>query len=150
MKTDASSSMPDAQPRMKTWLRYTIAFGIALILVIAITLYRGFDFALPLYHNAGAIADGCFVSGVLIFGFGLLLRIATTGFFDMLSYGMRSFFNLLIGAFRRPENEPKFYDYKVAKAEKRGKPGYTLVIVGAVLLIFSGIGTWIFMSQAPL
>jgi len=142
-----SQTKPSVDKKRK-WIAYGVAAAVGLAIALAVAVYRGFGLGQPGHVNAGAVSDGCFVAGVLIFGVGCLMWIGTTGFFDMLSYGMRSFFNLIL-PHKRPENEPKFYDYKMEKEKRRGKPTYTLVIVGAALLLISGLCTALFFSLSP-
>ena len=143
-----SKAMQD-KGNAKKGVAYGIALAVGLGIALAVAFYRGLSLHQPGHMIASALSDGFFVAGVLIFGVGGLMLISYTGFFDMISYGMRSFF-ILILPHKMPEKEPKFYDYKVEKEKRRGKPTYTLLIVGAGLLLLSGLCTWLFFRLSPM
>ncbi len=83
------------------------------------------------------LADAFFVSGILLALFGALLWIATTGFFDGVSFAFRSAAHLFL-PFLHLEKK-SFYDYKTEKAGKRAPAQFFLLIVGAGYLTLSGI-----------
>jgi len=85
-----------------------------------------------------AISDGLMVVGVMLAGVGLLAWISTTGFFDMLSYGFSSL-KVLVMPFARQKARPRFYDYKVAKQEKRKERPMHILCVGLGFLAASGV-----------
>lgn len=121
-----------------TWLQYVSTLFIGVVIAVLVALYRGFSWNLPAYRNAMYFSDGFFVAGVIIFGLGALMLVATTGFFDMMSYGVRYALSMVIPAMKK-DTAATFYDYKLEKNQKRGKPLYFMAIVGLVLLLLAGI-----------
>ena len=104
-----------------------------------IARYQGLNAANTLSLNARYLSDGCFVVGLMMTGVGLLTWVATTGFFDMMSYGVQYGVRALIGLFggnRRPDNK-NFYEYKLEKDEKRGKPVYAILLSGIAYILLS-------------
>jgi len=94
----------------------------------------------------GNLSDCFLLPGVLLTGVALLGWIGTFGFFDILSYGSRSFF----GIFIRPlaEDLPRtFYDYRVQKEEKGRKWSRETLIVGLIAL---GISVLLLIAYALL
>ena len=88
--------------------------------------------AWPVYCASNAL----FVPGVMWLGVSSLMWIATTGFFDMFGYAFKSLL-MLFSPLKRPGDIEHFYDYKVAKEEKRSGKGvpYAMLIVGVVLIM---------------
>lgn len=80
------------------------------------------------YH---ILSDSFFVSGVVITGIGLLVFSSNEGTFDMLVYGLRSFFDL----FRRNsiKRYESFYDYRTSRQANKFSFGFMLAS-GLVLL----------------
>lgn len=88
--------------------------------------------------NARYLSDGCFVVGLMVSGIGALIWIASTGFFDMVGYGIQYGIKMLTGIFsanRKPQNK-NFYEYKIEKQINREKTIYFVLICG---LIFVGL-----------
>lgn len=81
-----------------------------------------------------AISDGLMIMGVVYAGVGLLTWVASTGFFDMLSYGFASLW-VMFTPFKNPKNHPRFYDYKQARQEKRKSPRLVVLYVGLGFLL---------------
>ena len=71
--------------------------------------------SISIFH---ALADGFFPIGFLNFGFGLLLWIGTTGFFDIFGYSAKAILNFFIPR-RFTMDKGGYYEYKVKKEEKR-------------------------------
>ncbi len=82
------------------------------------------------------LTDAFFVAGVVITGAGLLVFSSNEGTFDMLIYGMDSFFDF----FRKKSTKkyPTFYDYRLSKADKKIRFGF-LVFSGLFFLALAGI-----------
>ncbi len=70
------------------------------------------------------LCDAFFVIGVVMSGMGLLIFTSNEGAFDMMVYGVRSFFDL----FRKNPSKkyPTFYDYQTSRATKKLKFGFML------------------------
>ena len=67
-----------------------------------------------IYH---ILSDAFFVAGILLTCFGLLIFSSNEGTFDMLVYGLDSFFDMF-----RIESRKKyktFYDYRESRADKK-------------------------------
>lgn len=115
---------------------YAACTAIGILIAGLVAISQGFDTSAPLAMNARWLSDGCFVAGMLMTGVGLLVWISTTGFFDMFSYGFHSLL-VLFSPLRKPENHETFFDYKMAKDERRGKPLMALLIVGICFILLS-------------
>ena len=76
--------------------------------------------------NYAALSDGFFVTGIVIGGIGLLMLISKTGFFDMISYGLQGLLHLIPGM--RIHRQESFYDYKMAREERRGQSNALLAL----------------------
>lgn len=86
--------------------------------------------------------DSFFAVGVICAGFGLLVFASNGGAFDIIVYGVARFFSL----FKKKPNDVKYvtyYDYHIAKAERKKTEFLFLIIVG---LVFIGI-SMIFLAQ---
>lgn len=83
-----------------------------------------------------AVCDGFSIVGVLETCLGLLLWIAGDGFFDSISYAMKSAAHLFIpGGAKR--SHQSFYDYKQKKAEKRKNRSAAGVLLRSGLLLIA-------------
>lgn len=80
------------------------------------------------YH---ILSDSFFVSGVVITGVGLLVFSSNEGTFDMLVYGMRSFFDL----FRRNsvKRYASFYDYRTSR--QANKFSFAFMLFSGLILL---------------
>ena len=88
--------------------------------------------------------DALFTGALLWLGFGGMMFVAATDFFDIFGYAFSSLL-VLFSPLKSPKEHKKFYEYKQDKAEKRRKREeerrsgnavpLTMVIVGALLLI---------------
>ena len=136
----------------KRWIKRIIIVVLASIISIWVTLYK---YNTPMYDGTRvsvfhAISDGLFVAGFLNFGFGVLIWISTTGFFDIFGYSAKSILNFFLPRswMERVGMTPKgdFYEYKVKKQEKRKDPllpietlflGIGFILVSLVLTIWA-------------
>ena len=91
-----------------------------------------------------ALSDGCFIVGVLLTSLGCLTWISTTGFFDMLFYGLHGLVSLL--PFKAPKKRKAFYDFKVERAGKRKAPLNAALLVGVAYLLLAVIFTVLFYN----
>lgn len=123
--------------KYKKLIPYAMTALIGLAIAVPIALYRGLGATAIAAINASCLSDGFFVAGLLLTGFGALIWISTTGFFDIFSYAGRSLL-VLFSPLRKPKELEHFYDYKLKKDEKRGqaKPHMLLVGVAYILLSF--------------
>lgn len=127
---------------MKKYLKYIITSSIGLSVTILILLSKKIFAQDKLLEIYKILTDAFFVPGVLIFGFGLLVYSSNEGVFDIVSYGMKAFFNL----FRtKPQKQVTYYEYKIAKHE-HDKPIVFFLIVGAVFMVISMIFTILYLN----
>jgi hypothetical protein len=95
---------------------------IALVIAGMMASRQGFALDGAAYLNCRDISDGCFVSGMIFTGMGMLLWVSSTGFFDIFGYAMKSLL-VLFSPLKKPGEHPHYYEYKCEKEEKRkGKP----------------------------
>ena len=98
--------------------------------------------AVKIFH---ILCDAFFVVGVVITGAGLLVFSSNEGSFDMIVYGVSSFFDL----FRKVSKKkyPTFYDYKVSREDKKIKFGFML-ICGIFFLVIAFIMFFIYRQYS--
>ena len=123
----------------KKWgkvLSHAIRTLAELALVFAVARLRGLDFSKSVQLNARYLSDGFFVVGLLATGLGLLIWVSTTGFFDILGYGVKSLL-VLFTSLKKPRDHISFYDYKQIRNENRGKPRHALLLSGAACILLS-------------
>lgn len=127
------------EKKSKKWLIWgLLALGEAALAVL-IARWQGLDAANPLPLNARWLSDGCFVVGLMTTGVGLMTWVATTGFFDIMSYGVQYGVRALVGLFggsRKPNNQ-NFYEYKAEREAKRGRPVYAILLSGIAFIALS-------------
>ena len=121
---------PAAVPRL-----IPLAIGLPFALLVA--KGRGLLSVAP-YTRLAALSDGCFAAGLTETGFGLLILISFTGFFDIFSYAARSVL-VLFTPFRKPGDLPGYADYRAMRASRRGKPGAALLVTGLLFLAVSAL-----------
>ena len=112
--------------------------ALSLLAALAVALYRGVFTAGDPLDVYGGLSDAFFVPGILLVCFGLLAFAARGGVFDMISYGARSLW-VLFTPFGKPEKHQRYYEYKLEKEAKRGKPKPRTLILGLVFLALSGL-----------
>lgn len=115
--------------------KYTIS------LIISLLIFGSILWTKDIFHQTvksdifKILCDASFVTSALFIGYGLLVLASNGGTFDMMVYGLRTFFNL----FSRDRSrivKQSFYDYRVEKQSKNGSFWY-LVIVGVFYLIIA-------------
>ena len=131
----------------KKLLKGLITLAIGLMLSGAVAVWQGFSLSIPAALMARTLSDGFFVAGLLFTGLGALVWVSSTGFFEMFSYGIHSLL-VLFTVLRRPEDHVSFYDYKLAKDAKRGKPMHNLLFAGLVLIALSAACLYLY-DQLP-
>lgn len=120
----------------KKWIGVAVTLAVALAIALAVSVWRGFAWENALALNCRYLSDGFFVSGMLLAGLGALIWISTTGFFDMLSYGVHSL-TVLFSTLKKPKDHETFYDYKTARAAKRGRPRMGILFAGIGCILIS-------------
>lgn len=122
------------EEKKKSPPRFFIALAAGAALALVIALLRGMGGSHTLRQNAGILSDGFFVSGIMLSGVGGLMAISgKTDFFDMFSYGFKSLL-VMFTPFKKPENHPRFYEYKMQRREKRKEPRMFLLYAGLTLI----------------
>lgn len=120
-------------------VRLWIAIGAGVVAGLLIALLRGLGGSQTPGQNAALISDGFFVTGALMGGVGALLAISgKTDFFDMLSYGVKSL-GVMFTPFKKPENHPRFYEYKMQRKEKRKAPPMFILYAGLALIVLAAL-----------
>ena len=102
----------------KKLLKYLIPSAVGALLSFLIMRYRGLFSSPTLAGKVMAVSDGFFVTAVLYVGFGLLLLVAQSGFYDIFTYGFKSLIYLFT-PMKRNRAEGGFYEYKIRQKEKR-------------------------------
>ncbi len=92
----------------KTLVSLLVQFAIALAVAIPVAIRQGLALNVPAYLNCRYLSDGFFVSAVLFVGMGGLFWVATTGFFDIFSYGFKSLF-VLFSPLKKAREFPQYY-----------------------------------------
>ncbi|MBQ8747995.1 MAG: DUF3899 domain-containing protein [Clostridia bacterium] len=87
--------------------------------------------AVVVYH---ILCDAFFAVGVVITAIGLLVFSANEGTFDIIVYGVNSFFDMFRKVSRKKYDT--FYDYRVSREEKKLSFGF-LLICGVLFLAIS-------------
>lgn len=113
-----------------------IQLGIALGIAAMVACSQGLSLKSSAQVNFGALCDGCFISAVLFVGLGSLMWIASTGFFDLFSYGVKSLMNFLTPT-KKLKDFPDYYEYKCEKDEKREGRAATYSVLLAGLMVFA-------------
>lgn len=119
---------------MKTLKRILITLVIGLVFVFMVAaskeVFKETE-AKVIFH---ILSDSFFAVGVVITGFGLLVVASNGGAFDMLSYGVSTFFSF----FRRSKARKyaDFYEYRVAKEKNKHNFGF-LLIAGSVIIVIA-------------
>ena len=124
------------EKKTRKWLWRVVRMMLGTVAAAAVARLRGFDLAKSLALNARYLSDGCFVVGLILTGLGVLVWISTTGFFDMMAYGVQSLL-VLFSILKSPKEHPSFYDYKQMRDAKRNKPRFGMLLTGIVFILVS-------------
>lgn len=122
----------------KSLMQYGVTAALALAAAVLIAISQGLTWPQAAPLMARYLSDGFFVVGLLLTGFGGLVWVSTTGFFDIFSYGFHSLL-VLFSSLRKPQEHEKFFEYKASKDAKRGKPLYFLLVVGLACVAVSAL-----------
>ena len=127
--------------------KYLIQLIVGIGIAIAIMYYRTPQMAEGISGNIVAISDGFAVVGLLYFGFGGLMLVSTTGFFDIFGYAFKKGAHAFIPNYGADLGN--YYDYKMERKEARGKgTEKSTLILGVVFLLISGLFTIIWYQVA--
>ncbi len=97
---------------MKRVKRYIITGIVNLVVLAAFAYFRGIFTAPDGEHVYHILSDDFFTVGVLNTSIGLLLWVSNEGAFDMLGYGMRSFWGFF---FKELNKYADYQDYKESR-----------------------------------
>ena len=141
------------------WARYTITSSICIVFSFVYAAIAGifspYEEVIAKFHWEDAtdllvrmhiLTDATFVSGIVMFGIGLLVVASNGGAFEMFVYGMRRFISL----FQKDVNKIKFktfYDYHVYKSNEPKQSFAYLLIVGGAFIALSGLFLTIYMTN---
>ena len=120
------------------WIAYGVNAIVALVIVSAVSLRQGFSLSQPLRESCRDLSDGFFVAGLMMTGIGVLNLIGSTGFFDIFSYGVRTLLSHFTPQ-KSGRDFPKYYDYKMERAENRKPPLRATLWVGLICVALSVI-----------
>lgn len=129
---------------MKKGLPYIITFAVASVLSVLVFWVRGLFTATEVQQIYRYLSDGFFISGIIISGYGLLVICSNGGTFDILGYAFVCF----IGLFQRDVTKRKsrtFYQYRLAKSEKKRSFAY-LLLVGIFFLVLAVVFVILYMT----
>ncbi len=117
---------------------YGVQTAIALMIAVGGAYAFGFDPSMTPAWWCRSFSDGFFLAAMLFIGFGGLMWVSTTGFFDMFSYGFSSLLVLFTG-WKNPKEHKHFYEYKMEKEAKREGKGWpaSILFVGLGCLVLS-------------
>ena len=110
-----------------------IAAGVLLCFTAALS--RGIFGAASAKDVFGMLSDSCILTGVLLGGLGGLSYMASEGFYDIFSYGIKTVWKL----FRTGKPAEQFVDYKEEKAKARGPWLKQSLFTGLGFFILSGV-----------
>lgn len=119
---------------MKVLKRYLITLAVEAVLVLGILWMKDFfvqTAPVTIYH---ILTDAFFAVGTVTTCAGLLVFSSNEGTFDVIAYGMSSFFDLFRVHSRKKYDT--FYDYRESRANKKLPCGF-LTICGLVFLAIS-------------
>ena len=124
--------------RVNRWVRLAALVVVSAVIAVLLAVSRGFSLDQPLRLNARYLSDGLFVVGFLLTGMGALIWISTTGFFDIMTYAVKSFL-VLFTPLRKAEKHEHYFDYKMARAARRKKTRNVLLWVGLAYVAAAGV-----------
>ena len=127
-----------------------IATAVSGLLIVAFCFIGSAERGYMIVHR---LCDGCFVTGVLLTGAGIILLCANKGALNIFGYGARSGLNLILPIFGKgPTKEDgereTYFDYCQRKAEQGPKPVSHLLIVGGIYLVLAAILLVIYLVQS--
>lgn len=121
---------------MKNIKKFCVAFIVCSICTSLTAWARGVFEQTALIHVFHILSDSFLVVGIVATCIALLLFVSNEGTFDMIVYGVQTFW----GVFKKDMSRKydTFYDYRVARQEKK-KPFMFLLVCGALFLLMSAL-----------
>lgn len=129
---------------------YSVYFAVAAGICLWIIAAQGIFKMTNKRTIFGTFADGFFVPGILLSGFGILYRISAGGFFDGITYGLkRAFLSFIPGG--RLKKEENYAAYKERKTKNRKKfKNWVPLIVGVVFILVAVFFLFLYESSNAL
>ena len=126
-------------------VKYGVAIGIGAAFVGLIVSLRDFT-VMSESEKIKNWADAFTIPGVIYVMLGIMVWISTTGFFDMLSYGLSRAGRMFVPFLSAKRNDETFYDYKVRKNSDRFSGYSFMFIVGAIFIVIGVVFTILFYT----
>lgn len=127
--------------------KYIITFAVGLVIAVMVFAEKDLLGQTDAKEAIRILSDGFLLSGVLITGMGLLIYVSNDGFFDIFSYGVKSFLLVFQRDPLKRRMDKSFYDYRIENLEH--KHGFRhIVIVGIVFLLLAVIFTVVFKIKS--
>lgn len=140
LKSDYPSGAPKKEEKKSkrgVCIAYAANVAVGLVIGALVANSKGlFGGSLSGIALFACLSDSFFVPGILLAGFGLLLKIAEGGFFDGVGYGLkRAVLSLIPGA--RIKKEETYAEYKERKSKNRKHASLIapLIVGGAFAVI---------------
>lgn len=119
---------------MKIFKKYLITLLIESFLVLCIIWAKDIFAQTELVSVFHVLADAFFAVGVVVSLSGLLVFSSNEGTFDMIIYGVNSFFDMFRS--KSLKKYETFYDYRESKSDKKIRFGF-LIICGLLFVAIS-------------
>lgn len=110
---------------MKSLKKYLITLFVGFLAAGLIAWNRGVMDQTGLSAVFHILCDAFFVVGVVVTASGLLIFSSNEGTFDMIVFGLKSFWGLFRKNYVR--STETFYDYRMSRAEKKTPFGFLLI-----------------------
>ncbi len=118
----------------RNWIKYLITCVVLAVVGVLIMVYRQLFTQTEMSEIMKILSDSFVVPGMISLCAGLLIVCTNGGTFDMMAYGMKSFFSLFTKDTTKRKHRT-FYDYRQEQMGKKRSFVFLLIIGGAFLLI---------------
>ena len=121
--------------------KYYVQAGVGFVLALVVMISRGAFSKPALSDKIMAIGDGFTVAAILYLGFGALMWVSSTGFFDIFGYAVKKAAHAIVPGMVQ-DDVGRYYEYRVQQEEKRKgfldhftlKLGFVFLAISAILL----------------
>lgn len=120
---------------MKVRTKYYLTSVLSLSGALLLILLSGFYSSESLHEKFRILADAFTLPAIILISLFLLLRISSSGFFDIFGYGASRLSSVLIP--KKPREHEAYLDYKARVAVKRHTSYKFLLYTGAFFLVIS-------------
>lgn len=121
------------------YVRWLICLVVALLICVAVILY---EMENTQWELVRMLCDGCFVSGILLTGFGLLAWIASFHGFAALGYAWYLLTRAMSPSKARFEERLSYLEYVQTHSKK--KSSKCVLVTGVVFLALSLVFLWFY------